>query len=310
MHSLSEVLDIGRGQTSHGDTTVASHVDSVLLSKSINLSRGEAREAEHADLLGDVRPVASRAEFLESIDELSTHSDNTISHKLDLTAPLGTELRVAPDGGDDSGTMDGRVGVHRTNENLQLRFNGLLLGGIAGDDVKSTDTLTVETEVLGKRLRDQNLVTLLDEVANSPDITLRITGGEALVGGVKEDVVALALADLAGFLPLLFRGINTSGVVGAGVENHDGASRGSLNISQEARLIETDGLGIVVTVVLDLESSISEDGDVVAPSRLRNEDLAIRVLLRQEASQEVGSNTESTSTRKNLRADNLHKRAT
>lgn len=45
---------------------------------------------------------------------------------------------------------------------------------------------TVEAHVLSKRLRQDNVVALLDEVTNSPGITINISTGKALVGHVKE----------------------------------------------------------------------------------------------------------------------------
>lgn len=45
---------------------------------------------------------------------------------------------------------------------------------------------TVEAHVLSEGLRQDNFVALLDEVTNSPGITINISTGKALVGHVKE----------------------------------------------------------------------------------------------------------------------------
>lgn len=45
---------------------------------------------------------------------------------------------------------------------------------------------TVESHVLGEGLRQHNVVARLDEVPNSPGITINVAAGEALVGHVKE----------------------------------------------------------------------------------------------------------------------------
>jgi hypothetical protein len=41
--------------------------------------------------------------------------------------------------------VDGRVGVQRADEDLQLRVDTLLLLGVGGGDGEGTDTLSVET---------------------------------------------------------------------------------------------------------------------------------------------------------------------
>lgn len=46
--------------------------------------------------------------------------------------------------------------------------------------------LTIETHVLGKGLGQQDVVSLLDEVAHSPGITIDVSTREALIGHVEE----------------------------------------------------------------------------------------------------------------------------
>lgn len=51
------------------------------------LVRFEASEAEHADLVGDVLPVARRSLPLETFAQFASHRDNTVSHRLDVAKP-------------------------------------------------------------------------------------------------------------------------------------------------------------------------------------------------------------------------------
>jgi hypothetical protein len=85
------------------------------------------------------------AELLEVVLEESTHGDDAVSHLLDLTEPLLVESRAVEDLGGDASTVDGGVGVQRSDENLELRVDTLLLIGIGADDGEGTNTLTVET---------------------------------------------------------------------------------------------------------------------------------------------------------------------
>lgn len=96
------------------------------------------------------------AQVFQVLLEQSTHLDDAVSHVLDLTEPLLVQGRVVHDGGGDAGTVDGRVGVQRTGEDLDLRVDALLLLGRLANEGESTDTLTVET--LKRRQQTQKSV--------------------------------------------------------------------------------------------------------------------------------------------------------
>ena len=92
-----------------------------------------------------MRPVVLAAQFLKVLLEESAHLDDTVSHALDFTQPLLVQLSIVHDSGGDTGTVDGRVGVERADEDLELRVYSLLLLGRFADEREGTDTLTVET---------------------------------------------------------------------------------------------------------------------------------------------------------------------
>ena len=92
-----------------------------------------------------MRPVVLAAESLEVLLQESTHLDDAVGHALDLTEPLLVQGGVVHDSGGDTGTVNGRVGVEGTDENLDLRLDALLLLGRLADEGESTDTLTIET---------------------------------------------------------------------------------------------------------------------------------------------------------------------
>ena len=90
-------------------------------------------------------PIVLAAQLFEVLAEKSTHLNNTIGHTLDLTEPLLLQLGVVEDGRGDTSAVDWRVGVERTDENLDLRVDtGLLLCRLANNG-ESTSTLTVQT---------------------------------------------------------------------------------------------------------------------------------------------------------------------
>lgn len=151
-----------------------------------------------------------------------THLNDTVSHALDFNKPLLGEFGGAKDGRDetsaaviyrksartlraesDEDVLDGRVRVHRSNNDLQLRIDpGLLLGAFT-DERDGSNSFTIQTHVLlsshqslikldrtkqekdtylGERLTQQELVTLLDEISDGESVLERVTRGKALVG--------------------------------------------------------------------------------------------------------------------------------
>ena len=223
--------------------------------------KGEKR----THLVRDVIPVVLGAQIFEILLEQGTHLDDTIGHALDLAEPLLVELGVAQDLAGDARPVDGRVGVQWTDEDLDLGVDALLLVGRVGDDAEGTDSLAVETHVLGEGLREREAVALLDEQADRVGVTVGVAGSEALVGHVEERVVALLLDDLADLLPLLLRGVDAGRVVGAGVQEEEGVVWCGLQVSDQAVEVEADGVLVVVLVLLDLEAGVAEDGLVVGP---------------------------------------------
>jgi len=121
-----------------------------LLSKCIDLFGLQAGEGEHSDLGFNVFPLSWSLEFDELVVESFSHGNDSVGHSLDLYQPFVVELRGTKDGADKSGTVDGRVGVEWSNDNLELRVDSCLLIGIGTDKRDGSDSFAVQPEVLGK----------------------------------------------------------------------------------------------------------------------------------------------------------------
>lgn len=147
--------------------------------------------------------------------------------------------------------------------------------------------------VLGETLAQSNVVALLDEVARGKGILVSVTAGKALVGHVEEGKVTLLLHDIADLAPLLLGGVNTGRVVSASVQQDDAVVRGGLDIGDQTLKVQTNGVLVVVAVLLDLEARVAEDGVVVGPARVGEVDL-LRVGV--EALQERTTDAQGTST--------------
>ena len=163
----------------------------------------------------------------QEVVESTAHADDPIGHELDLGFPLLVKILVGEDGVGDAGAVKGRVGVHGSDEDLQLTLDASLLLWIRGDEGERTDTFAVETHILREGLGQSDLVTLLDEVTDGERVVCGVSGGETLIGHVEEGEELLFLDEVRNFLPLSRGGIHTSGVVGTGVQE-DNSTLGSV----------------------------------------------------------------------------------
>ena len=134
---------------------------------------------------------------------------------------------------------------------------------------------------------------LLDEVAGSKSILVSVTTGKALVGHVEESKVTLLLHDIANLAPLVLSRVNTGRVVGTGVQQNDAVVRGSLDVGNQTLKVQTNGVLVVVAVLLNLQTGILEDGVVVGPAGVGEVDL-LRVGV--EALQERTADAEGAGT--------------
>ena len=157
----------------------------------------------------------------QEVVESTTHADDPVGHELDFGFPLLVKILVGEDGVGDAGAVKGGVGVHGSDEDLQLTLDASLLFWIRGDEGESTDTFAVETHILREGLGQSDLVTLLDEVADGERVVCGVSGGETLIRHVEEREELLLLDEVRDFLPLGRSGIYTSGVVGTGVQEDD-----------------------------------------------------------------------------------------
>jgi hypothetical protein len=100
-------------------------------------------------------------------------------------------------------------------------------------------------------------------VSHGPSVVVQVSRSETLVRAVEKGEMALFEKDGSRAGPLFAGEVDTRRVVGACVEEEDGLGRGGFECFGEAFKVESDGLGVVVGVVVDGDSEGVEDGPVV-----------------------------------------------
>lgn len=128
----------------------------------------------------------------------------------------------------NSGTIDWWVRVHWSDENLKLAFNVFSFGGVGSQESESTNSFSVETKVLGKRLSNSNVVSIKYELSDWESILVSISTGKSLVSKIKEWEVSLGFNNLRDFLPLGQVWINSGWVVSTGMEENQRLAWGTL----------------------------------------------------------------------------------
>lgn len=135
----------------------------------------------------------------------------------------------------------------------------------SGDEVESTGSFAVETEVFGEGLSDAEFEALFNEVADSPGVVFEVTGCETLVGAVEEGEVFPSADYFGDFLPLIAGGVDACGVVGAGVEEDYASFGGLFDGGTHAGEVEAFGGRGEVGVGLYGEVNVAEDLVVIGP---------------------------------------------
>jgi hypothetical protein len=102
-------------------------------------------------------------------------------------------------------------------------------------------------------------------VLNGPGVLSEATGSKALVCAVKEGEVVASAHDGGDLAPLGLCWVDSSGIVGASVQEDYAATRCRLDGGKHALKVKTLGFGAEVGVCLDGEVNIGEDLVVVGP---------------------------------------------
>jgi len=73
MEGLSNSLHIVGVKSGNGNSTISSHVNGMIIFKSVNLIGGESGISEHTNLAGNVLPVMSRSSGLQATSKSLSH---------------------------------------------------------------------------------------------------------------------------------------------------------------------------------------------------------------------------------------------
>jgi len=255
----------------------------------------QAGEREHTNLVGDVGPGALGSYGFEFLSQKGSHFNDSSRHFDKLTKPLLSHGGVVEDHGGDSGSVLGRGRVVSSDDNFDLGKNLIGGGFLSADEVKGSDSLSVESHDLGEGLGDAHLESLVKEESEGLSVLVEVSSDESLVGDVEEGVKTLFLDDLGDGSPLVHGWVDSGGVVGAGVEEDDGSGGGFLEVGDHTVEVKSLGLLVKVPVLSHVHATSVEDRVVVSPGRVADVDGGSSVL-----NEEIGHDFQGSGSGKSL----------
>ena len=153
--------------------------------------------------------------------------------------------------------------------------------------MKAARALTIEAQILGEALRDHHFEALLEKISDGPGVIVEIAARKALVRAIEEGEQPLGAHRLCDLLPLISRGVDAGGVVGAGVQDDDAVFGGGVEGGDHVGEGEALGGFVEVRVRGDAEAAGGEDLVVVRPGG--GGEVDGDVFVRKEAGQETGA---------------------
>jgi len=108
---------------------------------------------------------------------------------------------------------------------LKIKYNLLYLRKdfftcffVSSNKVKGSNSLSIKTDIFGKRLSNNHLESFWNKVSDWPSILLKISSCESLIGWIKERNQRVLFHDSWYFFPLLLSWVNTCWIMSTCME--------------------------------------------------------------------------------------------
>ena len=265
----------------HADAAGVGAVNAKFAAQAQHLLFGQARVAEHADLLRHERHVLLHTGGLQAIDQFLAHGFDAHAHGAQLLFPLLAQGRGGEHLGHHRTAVGGRVGVVGADDDFQLREHAGGFFLVIGDHRQGPHALAVQAEAFAERGGDKNIQPGSNKFANHCAVFGNAMA-KALVGHIEEGDQVVGLHHLNHLVPLRGGDVVAGGVVAAGVQHSDGARGGAAQALQHAVKVHPALGRVVVGVGINFKTGVLEDGAVVFPAGVRDQHLGIGVELVQK----------------------------
>ena len=237
---------------------------------------------------GDEAHVLLDAGGLQAVHQFLPHRLDAHAHLAQLGFPLGAQFRRGQHRGHDGAAVGRRVAVVGADHDLELAQHTAHFFLVFAHHAQRADTLTVQAEALAEAGGHKKQQAGVNKLANHGAVFLQAIT-KALVSHVKERHQVFGLDHGNHLVPLGRADVVTGGVVAAGVQHHDGAGRGRVQVGQHAVEVERAGGGVVIAVRPHRETGVGEQRAVVFPARVADQHLGAGA----QVFQKVGAHLEA-----------------
>mmetsp|Transcript_50735 Transcript_50735/g.58172 ORF Transcript_50735/g.58172 Transcript_50735/m.58172 type:complete len:275 (-) Transcript_50735:375-1199(-) len=247
-------------------------------------------------------PVVSRTSVFNSGFQSGSHGGHTSRHTFNFLIPQSKQFFITNDGVDNSGSVNGRIGIHKSGNETGMSLDLGSFLGITSEETQATNSLTIETEVFSERLRHDQGNIIGNKGSHGISIVVGITSGESLVSVIEQDKVFLLLDHLSDFVPLFMSGVNTSRIVSTEMQQNNGMLGSFLERSQHTVEVESTGGRIIIIVEFEFHIRSGNTILMVSPGRVgqQNREIFVRVIMTKE----FESHSQGTSSGNTLESNN------
>jgi hypothetical protein len=137
-----------------------------LTNHSLTLLHSQASISKHTHLLNNMSPVTFNLQFLNVVEQHLSSLHNSATHSSYFLQILGKQSLIPANLIDNSSSVLRRVGVHRSNDQLQLTQCLSSLVFILTNKVHCAHTLSIHTEIFGEGLGEHKAESFLSEMSD------------------------------------------------------------------------------------------------------------------------------------------------
>ena len=189
----------------------------------------------------------------------------------DTFSPFLIQFWIGQDCVHNSCSMSWRIADHCPDDEGHLTLDIVHVATVGRHDGQVACSLVVKSKVLAERLGAKQFESFRDKEPDCPGVRVETSGGESLVGAVKEGKQLVLATNLGNLMPLVLGRIHSCGVVCACVEDDDRLGRGCSKILQPSIKVKTLVCLVPVSVGPDvLVARVVEDQFMVSPGWSRN----------------------------------------
>jgi len=163
MECISNEFEVTGVETTERNSAISSHINMVFVLQSINLFSWQSSVGKHTNLTGNMAPIMYTSCTLQTSHKTWSHFLNSSRHSFQILMPAFSQFWVAQNNINDSSSMNWWVRIHWSCNSFNSWLNLLSSSFILSHQREATNSLTIQTKVLGEWLRKGHSIMFLSK---------------------------------------------------------------------------------------------------------------------------------------------------